>query len=119
MSTQNQKAIGRKKASKKTKKQNKGFETLGTLFDRFEVKEDKGYISREFQDYGYRLAVELGDLKHKGLYMKLAKKEPRGLLDQARSFVIDSHARNKGALFMWKLKELKKEKVEKAEESPK
>jgi hypothetical protein len=103
-----------------SKKQKRGFETLGTLFDRFEVKESKGYISQEFQDYGYRLAVELGDLKHKGLYMKLAKQEPRGLLDQARSFVIDSHARNKGALFMWKLKELKKEKVKakEAQESP-
>lgn len=95
----------------RSKKQKRGFETLGTLFDRFEVKKDKGYISQEFQDYGYRLAVELNDLKHKGLYIKLAKKESRGLLDQARSFVIDSHARNKGALFMWKLKELKKEKV--------
>jgi len=52
MSTQNQKAIGHKKALKKRKKQSKGFETLGTLFDRFEVKENKGYISREFQDYG-------------------------------------------------------------------
>ncbi len=66
------------------------------------------YVSREFQDYGYRLAAELGDLPHKSLYIRLAKTYPRKLLEDARSFVVDSNARNKGALFMWKLSELKK-----------
>ena len=66
------------------------------------------YISREYQDYGYRLAAELDDLKHKTLYIKLAKEVDRALLEQARSFAIGSNARNRGALFMWKLNELRK-----------
>jgi len=66
------------------------------------------YISREWQDYGYRLAMELGDPGHKSLYMKLAKEEDRALLAAARGFAIDSNADNRGALFMWKLGELKK-----------
>lgn len=84
-----------------------GFQGIQSLFNEYEVKQDSGYITREFQDYGYRLAVDLDDLKHKSLYIKLAKQENRGLLERARSFVIDSEAKNKGALFMWKLKQLK------------
>ena len=73
-------------------------------------KTGRTYISREFQDFGYRLAKELGDEAHKSLYIKLAKTVDRALLEQARRFVIDSNADNRGALFMWKLKELKKAK---------
>lgn len=99
-----------KKAAAQRKKDNKGFQTLGTLFDNYQVGKPSKYISREFQDFGYQLAVEFNDLKHKSLYMKLAKNEDRGLLEAARRFVIDAdHARSKGRLFMWKLKELKKE----------
>ena len=65
------------------------------------------YISREFQDFGYRLAMDLNDPEHKSLYIKLAKTVDRKLLEQARGFVIDSNADRKGALFMWKLKELR------------
>lgn len=68
------------------------------------------YVSREYQDFGYRLAMELNDEKHKALYIKLAKEVDRSILEKARSFVIDSNADNKGALFMWKLKELKTSK---------
>jgi hypothetical protein len=39
--------------------------------------------------------------------MKLAKTEKRSLLETALRFAIDSNADNKGALFMWKLKELR------------
>lgn len=53
------------------------------------------------------LAEEFDDYKHRGLYIKLAKTHPRALLEKAYSFVIDSNAKNKGALFMWKLKELR------------
>lgn len=70
-------------------------------------REDGKYISREYQQYGYWLAEQLGDMKHKALYIKLAKEMDRGLLEKVRSFVLDSNADNKGALFMWKLKELK------------
>ena len=68
------------------------------------------YITREWQDYGYRLAKELDDEEHKSLYMKMAKTMDRGVLEQARRFAIDSSADKKGALFMWKVKELKKTK---------
>jgi hypothetical protein len=69
-------------------------------------------VSREFQLYAYDLAVELNDLAHKSLYMRLCKNIPRGLIETARSFVKDaSNARSKGKLFMWKLKQLKNEKT--------
>jgi len=38
--------------------------------------------------------------------MKLAKTLPRAILEEALRFVVDANARNKAALFMWKLKEL-------------
>ena len=66
------------------------------------------YVSREYQDFGYRLAMELADEKHKALYIKLAKTVDRAILEKCRSFVLDSNANNKGALFMWKLGQLKK-----------
>ncbi len=66
------------------------------------------YISREFQDYGVRLAQDLGDLAHKSLYIKLAKTVDRKILEQCKRFVIDSNADSKGALFMWKMKQLSK-----------
>jgi len=85
----------------------KGFSTIGDVLKKFDSDEDK-YVSREFQKYGYDLAEELGDLKNKSLYIKLAKETPRGFLETARNFVKDAYnARSKGRLFMWKLKELK------------
>lgn len=79
---------------------------IGTILKSYDPKEDK-HISREFQAYGIHLAEEFNDYKHRGLYIKLAKTHDRNLLEKAYSFVIDSNADNKGALFMWKLKELK------------
>jgi protein-arginine kinase len=70
-------------------------------------KETRRFITREFQDYGYRLAESLNDLKHKSLYIKLAKEEKRDLLHKAWDFVKDSRAKSKAKLFMWKLKQLK------------
>lgn len=66
------------------------------------------HITTEHQDYGYRLAVKLGDMGHKALYMKLAKEKPRVLLEQAFSFAVDypNATPNRGKLFMWKLKQL-------------
>lgn len=66
----------------------------------------------EFQAYGNRLAEEFGDLKHRALYIKLAKTENRALLERAREFVMgQDKAVTKGRLFMWKLSELKKEQI--------
>ncbi|OGM12900.1 hypothetical protein A3A76_00465 [Candidatus Woesebacteria bacterium RIFCSPLOWO2_01_FULL_39_23] len=83
---------------------------IGEILKSFRSDEDK-YISREFQKYGYELAEELGDLKRKALYIKLAKETKRGLLESARNFVKDAYnVNNKARLFMWKLAELKKTK---------
>ena len=65
------------------------------------------YVSREYQDYGYRLAMELDDEAHKALYIRMAKTYDRGILEQARTFVIDSNATSKPRLFMWKVKQIK------------
>lgn len=75
-------------------------------FDPFRDK----YITREFQKFGYDLAVALGDLKHKSLYIKLAKETPRAVLEKALSCVKGSRARSKARLFMWKLKALREDK---------
>ncbi|HOD01505.1 MAG TPA: hypothetical protein PKH50_02180 [bacterium] len=78
-------------------------------------KLDRDYrCSYEFQAYGNRLAEELGDRKHRTLYIKLAKNEDRKLLEEARTFVLNSKkATTRGRLFMWKLTQLKKEGKEK------
>jgi hypothetical protein len=81
-------------------------QSIKQVLTKFNPATDK-YVSREFQTFGLHLTESLNDYKHKGLYMKLAKTVHRSLLEQALSFAIDSKADNKGALFMWKLKELK------------
>lgn len=85
-----------------------GFKQVGLLLDNYKVDDTKQRrISREWQDFAYRLALELDDLAHKSLYMRMCKNYPRGILDEARSFVSDSNAKSKAKLFMWKVKELK------------
>ena len=83
-------------------------QSIKQILKKFDPTKDR-YISREFQSYGIYLAEELNDYKHKGLYIKLAKTIHRSILEKALSYVSDSNAKNKGALFMWKLKILKKE----------
>ncbi|MFZ5366101.1 MAG: hypothetical protein ACOZBZ_02310 [Patescibacteria group bacterium] len=88
-------------------KKTKGLEPLGNILAQFNSLKDK-YISREFQKYGYDLAVELGDVEHKALYIKLAKELPREILEQARNFVKDAgRVKSKARLFMWRVKFLK------------
>jgi len=92
-------------------KKSKQFSQLGDLFSDFSLEDKGGYITQEFQDFGYRLAHELNDLAHKSLYIKMAKNENRVLLEQALSFVADAeHAKSKARLFMWKFKQLKEAK---------
>jgi len=80
-------------------------DSIKDVLEKFNPLEDK-YISREFQTFGVYLAEKLQDSSHKSLYMKLAKTLPRPVLEKALRFVVDSNARRKGALFMWKLKQL-------------
>lgn len=80
-------------------------DNIKDILKNFKPTQDK-YISREFQPFGVYLSEKLEDKKRIGLYMKYAKTLPRPVLEEALRFVIDSRARNKAALFMWKLKEL-------------
>jgi hypothetical protein len=93
---------------------------IGDILSRFNPLEDK-YISREFQAYGCHLAEDLGDYKHKSLFIKLAKTVPRALLEKAYSYAVDSNSKKKGAVFMWKLKDLGawKKEDKKIKEKPK
>ena len=93
-------------------------QSIKSVLTKFNPTTDK-YVSREFQTFGLHLTELLNDYKHKGLYMKLAKTVDRAILERALSFVADSKADNKGALFMWKLKELRGEKLKtKSAKSP-
>lgn len=80
-------------------------QTISDILKKFNPLEDK-YLSREYQSFGVYLSQKLQDEPRKSLYIKLAKTTPRPLLEMALRFVIDSKARRKGALFMWKLKEM-------------
>lgn len=82
--------------------------TIGDILKDFNPVQDK-YISREFQSFGIYLAESLNDYRHRSLYIKLAKTIHRSILEKTLSFVKDSNAKNKGALFMWKLKKIKGE----------
>lgn len=65
------------------------------------------YISTPEQLLALRLAHTLDDLEHKNLYLHWSKHLSSALLEEALSFAIDANARNKGALFAWKLKQLR------------
>ncbi len=90
-------------------KKNKDFQSIKEIISKIDLAEDK-YISREFQDYGYRLSEELDDLEHRALYIKFAKELPRKILEEARNFVKDANnVKNPARLFMWRLAQLKKD----------
>lgn len=84
-------------------------QSVKQVLGKFNPTKDK-YISREFQTFGLKIAEQLDDYKHRSLYIKLAKTVHRSILERVLTFVIDSNAKNRGALFMWKLKEIRKEK---------
>lgn len=91
------------------------FDSTKAIIESFDPTQDR-YISREFQKYAYDLAVELNDLEHRGIYMRLAKTVPRHILEKARYFVKESGTtRTPGKLYMWKLGQLLKEMKEKNE----
>ena len=101
----------RMRAKKRVRSQftDKGMQPLGQILFDYALEDKGGRITREFQDYGYRLAVELNDEKNKALYIKLAKEVDRPLLERTRSFVKDAeNVKHKGRLFMWALTRLKK-----------
>lgn len=80
-------------------------QSIRDILKKFNPLEDK-YVSREFQSFGVHLSEKLENGRRKSLYIKLAKTIPRPILEKVLRYVIDSNARNKAALFMWKLKKL-------------
>lgn len=91
------------------KKKSRDMLPLQDVLGRFALEDKGGYITQEFQDYGYRLACEMGEEKKKAMYIKLAKTTERKILEKARSYVDDApNVRNKGKLFMWVVGKLKK-----------
>lgn len=81
---------------------------LKDILAKYKTDDSAKYISQEFQNYGYRLAVDLDDLPHKSLYIRLAKTMPRKILEAARSFAVDAtFAKSRAKLFMWKMREIR------------
>lgn len=97
------------KKKSELKKRDKGIQSIGQVLFDYTLEDKGGRITKEFQDYGYRLAMELNDEKNKSLYIKLAKEVKRPLMERARTFVKDAKdVRHKGKLFMWTLAKLRK-----------
>lgn len=91
----------------------KGFSSLSDLIGGVGIDKNKRrHIAYEWQDYAYRLAVELDDVERTSLYMRLTKNTKRHILEEALTFVKGaSNVKNKARLFMWKVKEIKNEVV--------
>ena len=81
---------------------------VSQILKNFDPTKDK-YISRDFQSFGIWLSEEMDDYKHRSMWIRLAKTNHRAVLERALSFVKDSNADNKIALFLWKMKQLKNE----------
>lgn len=81
--------------------------SIGSVISTINLDDRDKYLSREFQKYGIYLAERLGDMRHKALYIRMAKIEDRKILDRALSFVLDANAKSMARLFMWKVKQLK------------
>lgn len=94
---------------RKPKRKSNGMQSISqALFD-YAVEDKGGRITKEFQDYGYRLAMELHDKQHVAMYIKLAKEVERPMMERARTFVKDARdVRHKGRLFMWALAKIRK-----------
>lgn len=87
--------------------------SLAEILATINEKDTGKYLKHEWQLYAYKLALWLEDMKRISFYMKLAKNENRNLLQKAWDFVKESKPKSKAGLFLWKLKELKKEIAEK------
>ncbi len=83
--------------------------SLAKIIGETKFKNRPKNLTKEFQVYGCFLAESLDDTKHYSLYIKLAKEQSRSILEEALNFTKGYYsAKNKGKVFMWKLKELKK-----------
>jgi len=91
---------------------------LKSLLKDYKIEDKYKYVTREYQDFGLRIAGELNDFEHRSLYIKIAKTEDRNLVEEAFGFAKHyNNASNKARVFMWKLKELRQELKEKRAEA--
>lgn len=89
-------------------------QSIGKTLSEIKFKDRPKNISHEFQFYGCYLAETLEDTKRYSLYIKLAKTENRSLLEEAVNFTKGYYAaKNKGKVFMWRLKQLRKNTTQK------
>lgn len=87
----------------------KEVKSLATIINEVKFKDRPKNLSYEFQVYGVYLAESLEDTKHYSLYMRLAKKYDRSLLEEALSYTKGYYnAKNKARVFMWRLTQLRK-----------
>ncbi len=85
------------------------FQSIADSLLKYNLEDKGGYITQEFQDYGYRLACEMGEESKKALYIKLAKATDRIILERARTFVLDAkNVNHRGRLYLWAVNKLKK-----------
>lgn len=74
-------------------------------FQELQKRAKKSRIHKIYQSLGIEIAHILGDLKHKALYIKLAKiKDSNKLLTLAKSIAENPSVKNRGAYFMKMLK---------------
>lgn len=72
-----------------------------------QIQDKHKYVTQEYQDFGYRIAMALGDKKKAPIFIKWAKEKPRVLLETALNFTSDyPNAKSKVRIFMWKVREL-------------
>ncbi|MFH0937426.1 MAG: hypothetical protein V1808_03980 [Candidatus Daviesbacteria bacterium] len=86
---------------------------IGQIIEEIKNPERPKNLSREFQVYGVYLAESLGDTKHYSLYIKLAKEQNRGLLEEALTYTKGyTAAKSKAKIFMWRLKQLRTDSIQ-------
>ncbi|MDP3974199.1 MAG: hypothetical protein Q8P92_05210 [Candidatus Daviesbacteria bacterium] len=85
---------------------------IGKIIAETHFKDRPKNIAYEFQEFGVFLAESLNDTKRYSLYIKMAKELPRPILEEALNFTKGYYgAKNKAKVFMWKLKELRLQKL--------
>jgi hypothetical protein len=93
-------------------------ESLQDIVKKKQLQQGKKNVTQEFQDLGLRIAERLNDMKHKALYIKMAKEKDRKILVHALRYVLDYPNPQKPAkIFMWKVKQLEEE-LKKEKENP-
>jgi len=82
--------------------------SIAKIIDENKFPDRPKNLHTEFQQYGVWICEQLGDTKHYSLYIKLAKETDRSLLEEALTFTKGYlNAKNKGRVFMWRLKQLR------------